>query len=502
MNRLLTANYGEGNAFTSNSGGYDVTIGVKAANQNIRDAYDLNGNIKNLSRTRAGTLIDKLSYEYTGNQLRSVNDAANDKVGFTEKCSQDKEYNYDLNGNMIADKNKGLAKVEYNHLNLPVKLTGDDNKTITYIYDANGQKLKKIADGTETWYAGNFVYEKEKGKTSSLKYILHSEGKYDLSGTKGQYQFNLKNHLGNVRMVVDVNGKELQQSAYYPFGMQYMASVGAENKYLYNGKELQDDKLNGESLDWYDYGARFYDASLARWQCIDPLAEATEDYSPYHYANNNPLVYNDPTGMIGENFRNNIETTVVHSETGEVFEVNDGFDFVFYVSDEEFKEIKSSGQILGTSAFNRWWKEFLSDIAYELGKSESNNKVDNLLQEWFYDDISLTLSSSLNGDYGNLAWKLAGGKLKRLKKLARWVFKQKSNVKIPGTEKGGATFNNNKKKLPTHDDNGKPITYKEYDIKPAPQHGANRGKERMVLGSDGKAYYTRDHYETFTQFKY
>jgi guanyl-specific ribonuclease Sa len=56
--------------------------------------------------------------------------------------------------------------------------------------------------------------------------------------------------------------------------------------------------------------------------------------------------------------------------------------------------------------------------------------------------------------------------------------------------------------LPKRDSNGKPITYKEYDINPEPKHGSDRGKERMVIGSDGKAYYTRDHYKTFTEFKY
>jgi ribonuclease T1 len=56
--------------------------------------------------------------------------------------------------------------------------------------------------------------------------------------------------------------------------------------------------------------------------------------------------------------------------------------------------------------------------------------------------------------------------------------------------------------LPKKDANGNPITYTKYDVNPAPQHGATRGKERMVVGSDGRAYYTRDHYKTFEEFKY
>nr|WP_244491078.1 hemagglutinin repeat-containing protein [Paramesorhizobium deserti] len=52
--------------------------------------------------------------------------------------------------------------------------------------------------------------------------------------------------------------------------------------------------------------------------------------------------------------------------------------------------------------------------------------------------------------------------------------------------------------LPRQDSQGNPITYKEYDINPYTR-GVNRGAERIVIGSDGNAYYTSDHYNTFTK---
>jgi RHS repeat-associated protein len=82
-----------------------------------------------------------------------------------------------------------------------------------------------------------------------------------------------------------------------------MGSAGAK-KYQYNGKlersgnpalagELQEDF----GLDWYDYGARFYDAAIARWTTADPLAEKAYNWTPYRYAFDNPVNITDPNGM-------------------------------------------------------------------------------------------------------------------------------------------------------------------------------------------------------------
>lgn len=61
--------------------------------------------------------------------------------------------------------------------------------------------MKKPLSGTKTYYTGNFVYENDE-----LQYILHGEGKIEMSGGTPVYQFYLKDHLGNVRAMTDLSG--------------------------------------------------------------------------------------------------------------------------------------------------------------------------------------------------------------------------------------------------------------------------------------------------------
>jgi len=122
------------------------------------------------------------------------------------------------------------------------------------------------------------------------------------------YEYNLKDHLGNNR--VTFMGTSLggaidvaQTTNYYPFGLVMNQGgntkpTNQKNKYLYNGKELQDDKMTAEALNLYDYGARFYDPQIGRWTTIDPSIEDNHhEWTPYAYVYNNPLKFIDPFGL-------------------------------------------------------------------------------------------------------------------------------------------------------------------------------------------------------------
>ncbi|RLD35609.1 MAG: hypothetical protein DRI73_02255, partial [Bacteroidetes bacterium] len=311
LNRLTRASYGKNSTGWSTQ---DEDYSVPGI------GYDLNGNIDSLVRTgqiiagEYGT-IDNLKYSYNGNQLIAVDDEGeetDDEYDFMDRGSKytDKnplaEYEYDANGNMISDANKGIIHIKYNHLNLPDEIMLENNRLIRYLYDAGGAKLRKDVfdeNGTliDTWdYNGSFVYQNRQ-----LKFILTDEGKISVDSTEYKYEYFLKDHLGNTRVSFAVAGNShevMQENHYYPFGMamhginsEGMEQPDEKNKFLYNGKELQDDF----GLGWYDYGARFYDVEIARWNGLDKMSEKYYSWTSYHYALNSPIIIKDIDGKDG-----------------------------------------------------------------------------------------------------------------------------------------------------------------------------------------------------------
>ncbi|MGN7812047.1 DUF6443 domain-containing protein [Flavobacterium sp. 22659] len=275
-----------------------------AYNENLW--YDKNGNITGLIRngnSESAQQIDNLIYTYANadnsNQLAKVTDSSNKALGFTDGANTGDDYSYDLNGNMVSDANKNITSITYNHLNLPAKVTFASAGNIVYIYNAQGQKLKKIVSEAgktviTTDYLGGYQYE-----NGVLKFFPTAEGYIEPSAGSYKYVYQYKDHLGNIRLSYDKNLVIQEENNYYPFGLKhigYNSGINSTNtalKYKYNGKELQDEL----GLNMYDYGARNYDPALGRWMNIDPLAETSRRYSPYTYALDNPVFFIDPDGM-------------------------------------------------------------------------------------------------------------------------------------------------------------------------------------------------------------
>ena len=176
----------------------------------------------------------------------------------------------------------------------------------------------------------------------------------------------MTDHLGNVRILFEdknQNGKITKLNPdessknpyiideeeivvvnhYYPFGMQFggppsNAWIGNTNgrryDYTYNGKEFNKDF----GLDWSDYGARWYDATIGRWGAVDPLAEAYSSYSPFNYTLNNPVRFIDPDGRY---VSSNSAYNAVGSQQENVDDVI--IDNASASAKEEFKTIINNG---------------------------------------------------------------------------------------------------------------------------------------------------------------
>jgi len=105
--------------------------------------------------------------------------------------------------------------------------------------------------------------------------------------------------------VMHYAGPMVEEDHYYPFGLK-MAGISdkalkgknyIDNKYQYNGKELQNQEFaDGSGLEDYDYGSRFYDPQIARWTTIDPMSEKYPGWTPYAYCKDNPIAFFDFEG--------------------------------------------------------------------------------------------------------------------------------------------------------------------------------------------------------------
>lgn len=230
VNRLVSAEFRAfnsvgGGANTWNKSNTDFTVsGID---------YDVNGNMQHMNQRGydAGNNpvdIDQLSYYYdVGNNLIRVEDGGMASAPYIHDFDNGtsgpgNDYTYDLNGNLKSDANKDITDISYNHMDLPLNVTANSG-TVDNIYTASGSLLQKIITEngqTDTIrYWGPFVY-----KNDTLNYILQPEGRarYDSDSDKFTYDFFIKDHLGNVRTIVE--GSSSYDQIEYHAGWEIIAA--------------------------------------------------------------------------------------------------------------------------------------------------------------------------------------------------------------------------------------------------------------------------------------
>ena len=222
-----------------------------------------------------------------------------------------------------------------------------------------------------------------------MKTILTEEVRTIVTNGHYDYEYALKDHLGNSRAVftaIDGYVDKVQKSDYYPFGLAYnqqdyqtIIPDYQENPYLYNGKEMQDEGFGGIKLGWYDFEARFYDPALGRTTTQDPHAENYYAWSSYSFMGNNPIKNIDPTGM--DWFTNN--------ETGGVLYVKGVSEF-----NEDQLEMYGEG-----------WSNFGADDMFgdEILMEGRDGEMENILERNDYEFGSATGEDFMNAQGYSLA---------------------------------------------------------------------------------------------------
>jgi RHS repeat-associated protein len=209
----------------------------------------------------------------------------------------------------------------------------------------------------------------------------------------------------------------VEEHNYYPFGLKHNGYNGGSNgqrhhKYMFGGKELQDEIVGSNSFEVYDFGARNYDASLGRWMNVDPLAEAQYEYSLYSFTFNNPIMFNDPTGMIGESTHTDKDGNViavyddgdlgVYKHQGGAAEAKKSLD-ANYSSENTSAGGEKKGESLHSLSFadqnlyNKTGKVEYADIRIDFNSNELTEKVESITSQ----DPSVVKYASKAGTNGD-----------------------------------------------------------------------------------------------------
>ena len=233
--------------------------------------YDNDGNITALQRYGSSSAIDKLSYTYASGTDR-VSSIAN-SVGAGSN------YGYDSNGNLQSDSRDSIGFIIYNIDNEPIEVYKLNSTEYWFNYDVDGTRIGKNMGGG-SYYV--FYANGPDGKTEVADEVPYGENitinlwangdnigqVRNNSGSISHYYY-LKDHLGDIKMILNSSGGTDSYNDYYPFGEQMPGrnqTGAADGRYKYTTKER--DVETG--LDYF--GARYYDSWRGQWLSVDPLA--------------------------------------------------------------------------------------------------------------------------------------------------------------------------------------------------------------------------------------
>ena len=268
------------------------------SNQNFTNSYPYdaaywysnNGNLEQLNRNDHTGEKTRQNYYYQNplnNQLSQVEWTVGLQTPFNHS------YEYDRMGNLTKDLRNNVSDIAYSpYFELPLAITNPAG-TKKYRYDNNRNRSVKEISSTDFEFYIDAVILDQNGQVKS--YQTQNGYAVPAGNNLVKHFYNIKDHLGTNRIVLEENGILANAADHYPYGKRmpnrFYVSDNEGNRRQFTGHEF-----DGET--GYEYhGARYYNEELARYMNVDPMASQAHEWTPYRYAFDNPNMFIDPNGM-------------------------------------------------------------------------------------------------------------------------------------------------------------------------------------------------------------
>ncbi len=263
--------------------------------------YDKAGNIqKQKHRVIGHTSLyytRKFEYNPANNQHIEVNNNQSSPTVYGT-------FTYDACGNMLTtNTDRNYAWNYANQLKSYKLMSGSTVNTFAHYLYSGGSRTKKlvIKDNGDyesiTYIDGVFEYHKKvtTGTTEEKNYLL-LQGNVEIriggyTGEDGETTlYTISDYLSSAAIRLKDDGALYDKEEYYPYGDSSLKTYG-KKRYRFTGKEKD------EESGLYYYSARYYSSWCMKFLSVDPLAGKYAHQSGYCYADGNPVVKNDPTGL-------------------------------------------------------------------------------------------------------------------------------------------------------------------------------------------------------------
>ncbi len=168
---------------------------------------------------------------------------------------------------------------------------GKTETTTTFVYDSTGSRVKKTSGSTTSIYLGK-DYEVE--GSLATKHLFLGDRRISTKKSDGTLEFIHSDHINSSNIITDASGNQSGLLEYDPYGSTVTQTGASNPKHKFTGQE------EDSSTKLYYYGARYYDPQLGRFITADPTVQHPtdpQDLNRYAYARNNPIIFNDPTGL-------------------------------------------------------------------------------------------------------------------------------------------------------------------------------------------------------------